>query len=206
MKRLIKDIRTELEKICPEHIQKHKKRYATKKEIDDFQKQSELIFPDDLVEFWLNCDFEITAGTDIYKDLKCEIGPSFFMFDEFEYLVEYWKENSGQGLDETFTKGEYYDFKGRGYKEKIMIEKVFDHGWFPIAIDSFDGSICVDMNPGAKGIQGQLLYMLYTGEGKSGAYDTGFTSFKEFLMHYLQLLKDRKIEIEDNIIYPLSHF
>jgi cell wall assembly regulator SMI1 len=206
MKELISAIRSEMEKISPKHLKITKKKYATKEEIADFEKQSELKFPSDLVEFWLTCDFEITAGTGIYKDLKCDDGPSFFTFDDFESLVDYWKENSGHAFDEDFNKGKYFNFKGRGFKEKIMIDMTFDDGWFPLAIDSYDGAICIDLNPGPNGKHGQLLYMMYIGDGKSGPYYTGFESFRAYLEHYLHLLKERKIDVEEDIIYPLSPF
>ncbi|MES2131035.1 MAG: SMI1/KNR4 family protein [Bacteroidota bacterium] len=206
MKHLIKDIRQELELISPEHLKITKKKYATKQEIAEFEKESGLVFPDDLKEFWTTCDFEITASTDIYKDLDCDMGPSFFTFDELEYLVPYWEENAGHDFDEEFSSGAYFHFKNRGYKENILIDKVFDKAWFPIAVDSFDGSICIDLNPGQNGTYGQLLYMMYIGDSKSGPYYTGFKSLKAFLEYHLHILKTRKIEVEEKIVYPLTHF
>jgi len=205
MKHLLKDIKKELEAICPQHL-RQTKQYATQKEIDEFQQESRLQFPAELIEFWLTCDFEITTGTGIYKELDCEMAPSFCMFEEFEYLLAYWQENAGHEFDESFDKGSYYHFKNRGFKEEVIIKKVFDKGWFPIAIDSFDGAICVDLNPGSKGKKGQLLYMIYAGDDKSGPYYMGFDSLSTLLSDYLQQLKERKIEIEDNIVYPLTHF
>lgn len=206
MKELINDIRKELELISPEHTTITKKKYATKEEIAEFEKQSGLLLPEDLKEFWLTCNFEITAGTDIYKDLGCDMGPSFFTFDELEYLVPYWEENAGHDFDEEFSSGSYFHFKNRGYKENILTDKVFDNNWFPIAVDSFDGSICIDLNPGPNGTYGQLLYMMYIGDSKSGPYYSGFNSLKAFLEHHLHLLKTRKIEVEEKIVYPLAHF
>jgi cell wall assembly regulator SMI1 len=206
MKELIDEIRSEMENISPKHLKLTKKRYATKKEIADFEEQCQLNLPADLVEFWLTCDFEITLSTKIYKTLICDDGPSFFMMEEFEYLGKYWKENAGHGFDEGFSKSDYFNFEDRGLKEKILTNRVFDNGWFPFAIDSYDGAICIDLNPGPNGTHGQLLYMMYTGDGKSGPYYAGYHSFKEFLQNYLQLLRDRNIEIEENIIYPLSSF
>ena len=206
MKALLEEIRSEIARIRPEHLRLTKKTYATKKEIDDFEKQSGLIFPADLIEFWLTCDFEITLGTEIYKTLNCDDGPSFFMVEEFEYLVNYWKENSGHDFDEEFKQGPYFDFKGRGYTGQILIEKVFDEGWFPIAIDSYDGAICIDLNPGPRRIHGQLLYMMYMGDGKSGPYYTGISSFSNLLKEYLTLLESGKAEVEENIIYPPGAF
>ncbi len=193
-------------RICPEHLKLTKKNYATQKEIAGFEKQSGLVFPADLTEFWLSCDFEITLGTEIYKTLNCDDGPSFFMMEEFEYLVNYWTENSGHDFDEEFKQGPYFDFKGRGYTGQILVEKVFDKAWFPIAIDSYDGAICIDLNPGSRGTHGQLLYMMYIDEGKSGPYDTSYRSINDLLEHYLKLLKSGKAEVEENIIYPPGVF
>lgn len=206
MKALLEKIRSEMARIRPEHLKLTKKKYATKEEIAGFEEQSGLAFPADLVEFWLSCDFEITLGTEIYKSLNCDDGPTFFMVEEFEYLVKYWQENSGHDFDEEFKQGPYFDFKGRGYKEKILIEKVFDKAWFPIAIDSYDGAICIDLNPGSGGTHGQLLYMMYIGDGKSGPYYTDISSFSDLLKEYLKLLKSGKAEVEENIIYPPSAF
>lgn len=206
MKALLEEIRSEIARICPEHLQITKKKYATQKEIADFEKQSGLIFPPDLIEFWLGCDFEITLSTGIYKTLYCDDGPAFFMIEEFEYLVNYWNENSGHDFDEEFSQGPYFDFKGRGYTEQILIEKVFDKGWFPLAIDSYDGAICIDLNPGPKGTHGQIIYMMYIGDGKSGPYYSGLSSFSDLLKEYLKLLKSGKTEVEENIIYPPSVF
>lgn len=206
MKALLEEIRSEMARICPEHLKLTKKKYATKEEITGFEKQSGLIFPEDLVEFWLTCDFEITLGTEIYKTLNCEDGPAFFMMEEFEYLVNYWNENSGHNFDEGFSQGPYFDFQGRGYADQILIEKVFDKGWFPLAIDSYDGAICIDLNPGLRGTHGQLLYMMYIGDGKSGPYYTGTSSFSDLLKEYLKLLKSGKADVEENIIYPPSAF
>lgn len=206
MKALIEEIRNELQQICPEHLTITKKKYATQEEIDAFQEQSGLRFPQDLVDFWLHCDFEITLSTEIYKRLSCDDGPCFFMLDEFEYLVPYWEENAGHDFDTEFPEGPYFSFEGRGYQEGILSDKVFDRNWFPVGIDSYDGAICIDLNPGPNGISGQLLYMMYVGDGKSGPYYSGFGSFKELLMHHLQVLKTRRIEIEENIIYPLNPF
>jgi cell wall assembly regulator SMI1 len=206
MKALLEEIRNEIARISPAHLKSTKKKYATKKEIADFEKQNKLIFPPELVEFWLTCNFEITLDTGIYKKLKCDDGPTFFMMEEFEYLVKYWEENSGLDFDEDFKQGPYFGFKGRGYKEKILIEKIFDAGWFPIAIDSYDGAICIDLNPGPKGMPGQLLYMMYIGDGKSGPYYTGISSFTDLMKQYLKLLKSGKAEVEEGIIYPPSTF
>lgn len=206
MKELIEEIRSEIKKVCPKHLKITKKKYATKKAISDFEKQSGLTFPKDVAEFWLHCDFEITLGTEIYKKLKCDDGPSFFMMEELEYLVEYWKENPGEDLDEEFKKGPYYGFKGRGYREKVLTEKIIAEGWFPIAIDSYDGALCIDLNPGLNGTHGQLIYRMQIGDGKSGPYDAGFKSFRELLEHHLNLLKNQKIDIEEDIIYPLNPF
>ena len=205
MKTLLSDIRSELEKISPGHF-KIKKKYATKEEIVDFETKNKLTFPDELIAFWLLCDFEITGDTRIYSKLGCETGPSFFMFDEFEYLVEYRKENSGQEFSENRKESAYFEFKNREFKEHILTHKLFDDGWFPLAIDSFDGAICIDLNPGLNGNYGQLIYVMYIGDEKSGAYYSGYNSFTDFLTHYLLLLKDRKIEIEQHIVYPLSPF
>lgn len=206
MKALLEDIRSEMARICPEHLKLTKKKYASKEEIEAFEKQSGLVFPPDLVEFWLTCHFEITLSTEVYKTLGCGDGPTFFMMEEFEYLMNYWKENSGHDFDEEFKEGPYFNFKGRGYSEQILIEKVFDDGWFPIAIDSYDGAICIDLNPGPKGTQGQLIYMMYIGDGKSGPYYTGYASIRDLLKHYLDFLKSGKAEVEENIIYPPSVF
>lgn len=202
MKQLIEEIRHEISMICPKHLEITKKKYATKKEIQDFEKHSGLTFPEDLVTFWLHCDFEITLSTAIYKKLGCEDGPTFFMMDELEYLCEYWKENCGHDFDEEFDTGPYFGFEGRGYNEKILTDKVFDTAWFPLSVDSYDGAICIDLNPGLQGTHGQLLYMMYIGDGKSGPYYSGFKSIKELLLDYLSLLKDRKVEIEEDIVYP----
>jgi len=206
MKALLEDIRSEMGRICPEHLKLTKKKYAGKEEIEAFEKQSGLLFPAHLKEFWLTCDFEITLSTAIYKTLNCDDGPAFFMMEELEYLVNYWKENSGHDFDEEFKQGPYFGFKGRGYTEHLLVEKVFDNSWFPIAIDSYDGAICVDLNPGPKGTYGQLIYMMYIGDGKSGPYYAGFTSIDDLLTHYLNFLKSGKADVEENIIYPPGVF
>lgn len=206
MNPLLEEIRNEITRISPAHLKITKKKYATKKEIADFEKQNDFTFPPELIEFWLSCNFEITLGTGIYKTLNCDDGPTFFMLEEFEYLAKYWKENSGHDFDEDFNQGPYFDFKGRGYKEKILIEKVFDNNWFPIAIDSYDGAICIDLNPGPKGAHGQMLYMMYIGDAKSGPYYTGISSFTDLLKQYLKLLKSGKAEVEEGIIYPPATF
>lgn len=206
MKHLLEDIRKELEAISPKHILHTKKKYATLEEITDFQNKSGLVFPPELIEFWLSCTYEITTDTRIYKALDCDSGPTFFMFEEFEYLVAYWEENAGHDVDEDFVKGPYFDFNNRGFATKLIKEKVFSKSWFPIAIDSFDGAICVDLDPGVHGKTGQLLYMMYVGDDKSGPYYTGFTSLTTLLEDYLKQLKARQIEIEDHLIYPLTHF
>lgn len=205
MKQLLEDIRKELEAISPKHILNTKKSYATQKEITDFQNASGLVFPPELIEFWLNCNYEITTDTRIYKSLNCDSGPTFFMFDEFEYLVAYWKENAGHDFDDDFAKGPYFDFNNRGFTAKLIKEKVFSKSWFSIAIDSFDGAICVDLDPGINGKAGQLIYMMYVGDDKSGPYYTGFPSLTELLLNYLDQLKKRQIEIEDHLVYPLTH-
>jgi len=205
MKELLQHIRAELERISPKHL-RLRKTYASREEIYAFEKQSGLTFPEELVEFWLSCDFEITTHTDIYKVLDCEVGPSFFMFDEFEYLVAYWEENAGHEVDAEFAEGPYFHFEGRGYKEQILAHKVFDKAWFPLATDSFDGAICIDLNPGSAGTHGQILYMTCIGDGKSGPYYSGYPSFRAFLEDYLHQLKTGRTVIEDHIIYPLSHY
>ncbi len=206
MKALLEDIRNEMARICPEHLKLTKKEYAKKEAIADFEKQSGLVFPAELKAFWLSCDFEITLSTAIYKTLNCNDGPTFFMIEELEYLVKYWQENSGHEFDEEFRQGLYFGVKGSGYQEEILTEHVFDKAWFPIAIDSYDGAICIDLNPGPKGIHGQLFYMMYTGYGKSGPYYTGFASFSDLLKAYLNLLKSGKADIEEGIIYPPAAF
>jgi len=205
MKELLQQIRAELERISPKHL-RLRKMYATQEEIAEFEKRSGLTFPEELVEFWLGCDFEITTPTDVYKALDCESGPSFFMFDEFEYLVAYWEENAGHDVDAEFAEGSYFHFEGRGFGEQILTHKVFDKAWFPLATDSFDGAICIDLHPGSAGTHGQLLYMLYAGDGRSGPYYSGYASLTALLEDYLRQLKAGKTVIEDHIIYPLSHY
>lgn len=206
MKALLERIRSEIARICPEHLRVTRKEYASKKEIADFEKQSGLHFPEELIEFWINCHFEITLSTEIYRTANCDDGPAFFMMEEFEYLVSYWNENQGHNFGEDFTQGPYHDLKERGDSEHILIENVFDRGWFPLAIDSYDGAICIDLNPGPKGTFGQLIYILYIHNGKSGPYYTGIASFSDLLKQYLELLKSGKAEVEEHIIYPPSIF
>ena len=205
MKELVKAIKDELKKICPAHVKETKVKYATQKQIDAFQKKNGIEFPAELTEFWLSCDFEITASSKIYKTLELD-GPAYFIFDDLELLILDWEQNSGGSgypMTDDFKSGDYYAFEKRGYTEDIITASVYDKKWFPLATDSFGGSICIDMNPGKKGTYGQLLYMLFPGEGKAGPYYTGFSSLREFLESYLRDLREGRFEVEDERVYPL---
>lgn len=208
MKELLKEIKAELKKRCPAHIREAKVKYATKKQIDAFQKKSGIEFPQDLTDFWLSCDFEMTVDSKIYKTLGIGEAPAYFILDDLAMLIADWEQNSGESgypMTAAFKAGDYYTFKKRGYKEGIITASVYDKKWFPLAIDSFGGSIVIDMNPGKKGTHGQLLYMLYPGEGKAGAYYTGFASLRGFLESYLSDLKEGRFEVEDDRVYPLIY-
>src|SRR6186713_139972 len=187
MKKLIQEIRTELKKICPEHVAE-KKKYATKKEIADFERKNDLKFPEELVIFWLECDFPIYLDTKIYQTLKLKEAEDalFFPMGSFKFLVGQWDDRSGEEMSENFRSWDYFTFKNRGFVEGIIQESVFDRDWFPIA-EASDGSlILVDMKPGPNGIYGQILYMMFVGDGRSGPYYSGYNSLHELLSNYLK--------------------
>src|SRR6186713_2707758 len=166
MENLLQEIKAELKKILPEHLSE-KEKYATKKEISDFEKESGLKFPEELVTFWLHCDFYLTVDANIFKKLNCKEAKdtAHFTFNLFKYMVRAWNEDSGKELSEYEKSYDYFTFKGRGFAEGIICETFFDKGWFPIA--QSDGSlILVDMNPGVNGTYGQLLYMMFVSDGK----------------------------------------
>ena len=203
LKNLIEEIKAEIENISSDHISSTKQRYGSKKDINALVKETNIQFPDELKEFWLTCDFEITLDSKIYKTLGLDVAPSYFIFSDIEKLLDDWKENSGTPLTDDFKSGDYYGFENRGYKEGIIGDMIYDKQWFPIATDSFGGSICIDMKPGPKGTVGQLLYIMFIGDGKSGPYYSGYKSLTDLLQGYLTDLKEGKFEVEDDIVYPL---
>jgi len=206
MKKLIQEIRTELKKICPEHVAE-KKKYATKKEIADFERKNDLKFPEELVIFWLECDFPIYLDTKIYQTLKLKEAEDalFFPMGSFKFLVGQWDDRSGEEMSENFRSWDYFTFKNRGFVEGIIQESVFDRDWFPIA-EASDGSlILVDMKPGPNGIYGQILYMMFVGDGRSGPYYSGYNSLHELLSNYLKDLKEGRYLTEEDTVYPLAY-
>lgn len=204
MKNLVQDIKNKLKQICPEHLST-KKKYATKKQLTDFEKKSGLKFPEELVEFWLHCDFDLTVDAKIYQALQLDDESAFFIFDELKYLIELWEEDSGHKMPLLFKAGTYYTFPNRGFEEGILCEAVYDKAWFPIASASDGSVICIDLHPGVNGTHGQLLYVMFVGNGKSGPYYSGYTSLHALLTNYLEDLEAGRFEVEEELVYPLNY-
>lgn len=194
MKNLLKEIKDKLEEICPDHLLT-KKTYATPEEIADFEAESGLKFPEELVDFWLHCDFEVIVGSKIHQTLQYE-WTFDFTFDSLERLIKAWKEDAGYPMTLLIKAGNYYDFPNRGYEEGIIKNSFYDKAWFPIATDVDTSAICIDMSPGVNGTHGQLLYMMVIGNGKSGPYYSGYTSLHALLSNYLKDLQEGRFEIE----------
>ena len=206
MKKLLQEIKTELGKICPEHVAE-KEKYGTKEAIRKFEQENGLKFPEELVTFWLECDFAIYLDTKIYQTLKLKEADRalYFSMDSFKFLVGQWEDRSGDDITENFRSWDYYTLKGRGFAEGIMEEAIFDRAWFPIAEEDDGSLIVVDMKPGPNGVYGQILYMMSVSEGRSGPYYSGYNSLHELLSNYLKDLKEGRYLVEEDRVYPLVY-
>ena len=80
------------------------------------------------------------------------------------------------------------------YPEKNIIQnKWWDLQWIPFAEDSGGNMICIDMNPGANGIKGQIIYM----EIHEGPIPSQYKSFLSWLESYKNDLYNDLYEVDE---------
>jgi cell wall assembly regulator SMI1 len=96
-------------------------------------------------------------------------------------------------MKELLEEGKFSDFK-INYPEKNIIQNTWwDLKWIPFAEDSGGNMICIDMNPGINGIEGQIIYM----EINEGPIPSKYKSFLDWLESYKNDLYDNLYEVDE---------
>jgi cell wall assembly regulator SMI1 len=126
------------------------------------------------------------------ESLKIHNGGGYF--DSYEYLsikgvLSWWTI-----LNTLLAEGKFQNRKVKSYPQRIQ-KSWWDKKWIPFAADSAGNLLCIDLNPGKDGTNGQLIY--FEQQDGSGPLPSSEETFVSWLEEILSKVKSKELVYEE---------
>jgi cell wall assembly regulator SMI1 len=162
----ITDIKQEYINLLDGDLENYSVEPAAQGQMDDFSTKFDVKLPEDFVFFITHSDIKI-AIEGAYDSIDIE-------------AIDYKLGKMNNWLEEGAFEGKIETIDGD--PSPLMQNVWWSKKWVPFAEDGGGNLLCIDLDPTAQGIWGQIIGF----ERGSGPYPTKFKSFSEFLNYQLE--------------------